>query len=257
MPLTPGLIVAAASVVHQTWWNAHSGVITLVGTMVGLAGLILAVVFALRSRETKTLDWRLLTDVPIVTEAGQRAKDDEIRIVYKGTTLSNPRLVSFQLANTGKREITAEDFDGPVFVTTPFATMRSLQVLRYREGMRQMPAIKLDSAADQCLIMGTLFNRGDWVDFQLLIDEWRDEDYERLANTLQMRASGKQMREVAESAISDVRPGKIIVDVHIRGATRPSRQFSASGETFGEALKETLRLLPLPFPFGASGDRMR
>ncbi len=119
--------------------------------------------------------------------------------------------------NTGKREIRAEDFDGEVLVkTSPRLIVKSAYTVRHKEGMRHNPACYWRE--HECGVEGVLYNRGDWVDVQLLVDTLNAED---------VTPADMPLMEELDMALRIVH-NPITVDAVIAGQTRPARRLEAA-----------------------------
>jgi hypothetical protein len=161
------IVLAAAA--QGSWWNHHSGIITLVGVIVTFVGVLVTLIIYLLQRDKKTFDWQLLTDEQIVTRTAREARGG-ITVLWDNTVeLTHPRLLTIRLMNTGKREIRPEDFDGDTVITAD-ATMdiQSAYIVRRHEGMRHEPDCAWTTR--ECNVKAILYNRGDWVDVQLVLD---------------------------------------------------------------------------------------
>lgn len=154
----------------EAWWNEHSGIITLIGTCVGVVAIVITFIVYLIQRDKKTLDWRILANEPILNAGAQRMTHSIKIVIDDGLEVQRPRFVRVRLENTGRREIRPDDFDGPAFIVVPGAyTIRSVALVALRDGIRTPP--ELQNHGRNCSVSPALFNRGDWVDVQLLLDQ--------------------------------------------------------------------------------------
>lgn len=212
------------------WWEGLSGP---AGVLVGVVATVIvaAVVFYLQ-RDKKTFDWQLLTNEPIMTTAPAQHALGKITVTLNGREeLKHPRLLTIRLINTGKREIRPEDFDGEVIVVTePHLAIKSASPVRNREGMRHMPGFTgLD---DHTLIVDPiLYNRGDWVDIQLLVDVAEDMDELSPFNLNRVTGWDKTNRPKGRFLAHGTPTREVMaVSSTIAGQTRRGRQLSKFNE---------------------------
>lgn len=142
----------------------------LVGTVIGIAGVWVA----LAQRNPKTLDYSVLSNVPILRDRTERI-NSELEINYRDTQLKDPRLVIVRIANTGRRAVEQNDYVEPITVQ-----YEHNPPLGFTEAEGSSPNIVGDdiglvTASDSAFVSRVevrpkLLNPRDWFDLQLLSD---------------------------------------------------------------------------------------
>ncbi len=169
------LVLAKATWISRHSWGAGiaAGIIATV--------LVAAVVFLLQ-RESKTFDWQILTDEPILTGAAATTAGLKLTL-HDRVELAHPRLITIRLRNSGKREIRPEDFACMTCIrTNDTIEIKSGVTLRYRDGMANKPIVGwMEHHAD---VSPVLYNRGDWADVQLIVDCLPDSPTQPTASDL-------------------------------------------------------------------------
>lgn len=79
----------------------------VVALALGVSSIGLNLYFRHRDRDSKTLDYRVLSDSPIVRN---RPDDDALKVTYLDEEVQTPRILRIKFTNTGKQVIRATDF---------------------------------------------------------------------------------------------------------------------------------------------------
>jgi hypothetical protein len=98
---------------NASFWHAN-GVTLVVGVVTLVLGGLIAALVSRHYRTRKTLDWVMLGDVPIMP---MRDKLAQLEVRYRDVVLTQPRLVTIRLINTGNVEIRPEDYSSGRNVT--------------------------------------------------------------------------------------------------------------------------------------------
>jgi hypothetical protein len=186
------------------WWDRNAGLIGLAGVILGLIGLAAGAWFYWLQRDTKSMEWEVLTDEEIVTAAASQAPEEGIRVTWKGNVLYEPRLVTIRLLNSGKREIRREDFQGPINVTFIDQEIVAVSWAGHRDGMIGLPEFVWHQE-DAAIKLG-LHNRGDWTDIQFLLHTGEWEKVPDETDAVRPAAAGASQVKVGGVIAGQTRP---------------------------------------------------
>lgn len=146
------------------WAERNQGMITLVGIVVTA---LIAFVIYWRQRPVKTLDYIILWDEPILTST-----TPGLSVKFLDKELVAPRLVSMRIVNTGNQAIRAADFNGDMQIQVENSHLVTAITVGRREGMRDLPVTVVPLPHRNCTSTeGILFNQGDWLEVQVLVDD--------------------------------------------------------------------------------------
>lgn len=111
----------------DSWsWAQEPGFI--VGSAIGVAGIIIGIILHYRQRRPKRLDYMVLTNVPIETLAVEGDKP-RLQVMFAGMELANPRVITLRLINTGREPVTDSDYAAPLTITWDDAIIRDCGVI--------------------------------------------------------------------------------------------------------------------------------
>ena len=143
----------------------------VVGAVIGLIGVGAAIGIALWQHKPKRLDYRVRTNVPILSQHASEL-GSRIVVAHYGNELKEPRLVTVRIMNTGKQAIVAEDYVQGI--TIEYEANPPFEAFIARESG---PGICTDvwsgtggMHGDPIDVRPMLMNQGDWFDVQLLSD---------------------------------------------------------------------------------------
>lgn len=120
-----------------------------------------------RSKKFKTLDFRVLSDLAILSH---RPDDAELKVTYLDEELDNPRLVRVRLKNTGTEVIRDADVLEPIVLTIN-AQVAGMSVAEQSGRIIEVFALTIEDFP-KCraeLPIATM-NPGDFVTFQMIVD---------------------------------------------------------------------------------------
>lgn len=83
------------------------------GNILAVLGLITGLWFYLLSRKPKRFGYQVISKTRILAHQSRALP---LQVVYEGREVSSPNIIVLRVGNTGKAEILAQDYDGPVKV---------------------------------------------------------------------------------------------------------------------------------------------
>jgi hypothetical protein len=139
----------------------------VVGTMLGVAGILVGVWFA---KSPSTLDYRVLLIAPLLS---RHASKVPITVSHEGNELEEPYIVQLRVTNTGKRAVRADDYEEPITVrlkgpdlVAPFVAGSNVENL--------VPPNPQDVSFEKNEVAfayrPALMNARDWFEIQMLCD---------------------------------------------------------------------------------------
>ncbi len=147
----------------SSYMSDHSGGLTI---LVGLIALIVAVWIFFVQRKRKTLDFEVKSLQRLLTV--EDGTPTGLEVSFNGHELRRPALITVRMMNTGNQEIRPEDLFEPPSFTVANVEIVNVAVERSKDTLHQPPTISFDGPTFTAAPV--LYNRFDWVDFQLLVD---------------------------------------------------------------------------------------
>jgi hypothetical protein len=144
-----------------------------------------------RDKETKTLDYEVLSNVEIITSAGERP--ERLKILFDETEVHNPSITQIRIENTGKQVIEPDDFLSCIQICRENCSIVEWGIVEESAdgasgdiGLTVFPGEneRIDDTP------GTL-NPGDWFTVQIVFDGDMNEP---LCVTGRMRGEKRPMR---------------------------------------------------------------
>ena len=156
-------------------------------TVVAVIGIVLSVYFYRRGKEAKYLQYALLEDQSLETNApfpglvidvsylpGTKSEQDESRAFGTGgMEVTRPRIWKLKVKNAGNRELTkGVDFQDPLLVVTRSGKLVDVYMTAVsREGIRPIGSVAADKPEVESVdITPRLMNSGDWMEMLVLTD---------------------------------------------------------------------------------------
>jgi hypothetical protein len=135
----------------------------------------LALYWRTRDRDSKHLDYRVISDTPIVVS--RRKRPEILKVVYGATEVSNPYVTEVRFKNTGKQVIEPDDF-----LTPPAILRRNAKVLDFNivdesvQGLIDFTGQTVDPPSEENPIdvYPKTLNPGDWFTIQVIYDGGED-----------------------------------------------------------------------------------
>lgn len=139
-----------------------------IGPVIGAA---VAVVIYLKNRKPKRLQYEIATDQPVLTES-RHARWADLSVRLGDKELRHPRVVTVRIANTGKVEAKADDFEKLFRVRSQgrdeIAAAAIVFKAKDEDEPRQLEPEEFSAAT--VAAPKTLLNPGDWLEYRLLLD---------------------------------------------------------------------------------------
>jgi hypothetical protein len=147
-----------------SWWHVHGE--TVIVTIVGVvATIVVAVAVAYRQRQTKILDWHLVTDEPIMTEHAPTG----LTVSYRGESLTEPRIAVVRIYNAGTREIVEEDFRQTLTIQLSAANVVQVEIPKHSDNFLPKGSIVIANEG-KVHVQDVFFNRNAWVELRIMAD---------------------------------------------------------------------------------------
>ena len=150
-------------------------------------GSIITAVVLLLQRQTKTLDWELVADQPIVGAMAEYI-GSSLTVEWEGTKLEQPRVINLRIFNSGKREVLGSELQGPIGIVVPNAKIVAAYVTGSTPGAYSKGAVPIDrnvsiEYGDVVKLKPEFLNRDDYLAVQVIVDgqEGRAEVASRFA----------------------------------------------------------------------------
>lgn len=142
------------------WLGEQSGnILSFVG------GVIVSFVFYWISRRPKRFGWQMISATRIVSAKGRSLP---LVVVYDGQEVSSPNIAAIRVGNSGKSEITVEDYDGPVRITFGQSKVLACDISERLHG--RITASVTKEPPSSVVFSPTLLNPGEWLDLQIITD---------------------------------------------------------------------------------------
>lgn len=162
----------------------------MLATVAGLIGRY----FRRSDKPRKTLDYRVLSDVPILSHR----PDDELKVMYRGDELNNPRLVRVRFENTGSECIRASEIIQQYRIAVGSAWMVQADVVdQSADDLVDLDADCTPGKNGIILELATL-NRGDHFTLQILLDNDSSVDLTVTGRVENQSRPSRDLNTVAE-----------------------------------------------------------
>lgn len=153
----------AESFIERNPWSpgvAAAVVLFVIGT-----GITLHLRF--RDKQSKTLDYRIVSDIPIITSHN---KPELLTITFGKRDVQNPILTEVRFMNTGKKVIEPDDYLNELIVMRESAKVLDFNITDESEpNLTEHISHTYDGTANVVIEPRTL-NPGDWFTAQILYD---------------------------------------------------------------------------------------
>jgi hypothetical protein len=205
----------------EAFWNKHTGIITLVlGLVAIIAGAIIAFLIYRLQKRIKTFDWEIVAnqEIPAETAGGPEG----LVVTWKGETLVRPRLVNIRLANTGNVEILKGEFQDAIRIGFVGSIAKTSAIIGNSNPAIEFPTC--DTIDGEVYVGAALYNKKDWVDLQILLDDG-------LQPVVESEVEKKMLQEQFGTE-----GGSSYVKLVVAGEERPSRQIVRQDVTFSATL---------------------
>jgi hypothetical protein len=162
-----------------------------------LFGVLINLVLRQRDKESKTFDYRVISDLPILSN---RPDNDGLKITYLGDDVDNPRIVRINFRNTGKQVIKSDEWLNPYIIRLNGSRLKDAVVTD--ESANDLATLIIDRNEGWVQLNARTLNSGASFTVQMIVDGENDTD---------MTISGV--------VVGETRPSKIIDTVEERNRT--------------------------------------
>jgi hypothetical protein len=160
----------AASFLERNTWLP--GVVVAIALFLITTGL--GLYWRSRDRDSKHLDFRILSDTPIVT---RRDRPEILKVMFGSTEVNNPYITEVRFKNTGKQVIESSDFLAPLTISRQDAKVLDFNGVDESEpGLIDAMEQTIDPQDNNVKVMSTTLNSGDWFTVQVIYDVGKDEN---------------------------------------------------------------------------------
>ncbi len=144
---------------------------TLIGPAVGILGLLAAYYFFRYNKERKRL--AIEVDSSKLVAEKMYALPEKISVQYDQITVVDPYIVTIQLVNSGKRDVSSKDFDGD----KPLAVDLKTKIVALLHTDSESLDVELDPS--RVLVAPTLLVRGSSYVINVLVDGMPEVSFEK------------------------------------------------------------------------------
>lgn len=139
------------------------------GVIVGILGLLVAIIIYLLQRNKKRLTYSILTSTPLLS-VDDEIKGD-IKIQYKKSFIQNIHLVVLKIENRGSTYIASSDYEQPLLFSFEDSKILSAELLE-ASPKNLKPTIQTEPS--RMVVSPLLLNRGDYITVKLLFSQFKN-----------------------------------------------------------------------------------
>lgn len=150
------------------WWEQNWQ--WSVGAGIGVLGILMGIAIALWQRRPKLLDYRVVSNIPVVASRTGGLKD-KLEVRYGGHQLSDPHIATIRITNTGKAAVRVEDYESPISINYDNETSRQLDgfvVAVSNPEVRPKIKVAIDEALGYIAVRPGLLNPREWFSVQIV-----------------------------------------------------------------------------------------
>jgi hypothetical protein len=141
------------------------------GVAVPVITLLVMELWRFRDRESKTLDYLVISDTDIVISHN---RPEKLKVVYGDGEVKDPRVTEIRFKNTGNQIIEKDDFLEPVKMIRPNARILDYDVVEQSENHLyekiELVTPEPDRPEQHVELFPRTLNSGDWFTVQLVYD---------------------------------------------------------------------------------------
>ena len=152
----------------KAWFEANDWWLSSSGWVIGVLGVVLAVVAWVRPYRSKMLAWDVVSNTPIA--AVPAGAGHELEITYSGRPVKAAHLLVVRLKNIGREAVEVDDYAQPVrFEFSDASELLTYAVVRQSTALD--PTFHVDTHHPRRVeVNPLLLNPGDWLDLQFVTD---------------------------------------------------------------------------------------
>jgi hypothetical protein len=142
-------------------------VLEIAAVVVPGVALLITWLWRLDDRQSKTLDYRVISDTDIVVN-----RPEKLKVVYgpDEVPVKDPRVTEIRFKNTGNQVIKTDDFLEPVIMRRPNARILDFDVVEEKENHLFEKIEPVPDAPEDVQVFPRTLNSGDWFTVQLVYD---------------------------------------------------------------------------------------
>jgi|SRR5271166_227556 len=142
-------------------------VLEIAAAVVPVVALVITWLWRHDDRQSKTLDYRVISDTDIVVN-----RPEKLKVVYGSpeVEVKDPRVTEIRFKNTGNQVIKTDDFLKPVTMRRPNARILDFAVVEESENDLVELEMPQPDTPEQVRLFPRTLNSGDWFTVQLVYD---------------------------------------------------------------------------------------
>jgi hypothetical protein len=183
----------------------------VVGTIVGIIGVLIAVFTILYQRDPKQLDYEIRLDFELHSDWWE----EKLAMGHPDLQILHPWMQIIRIRNTGKKSISEDDFvhGEPISVAAESTILLDRSISGASDGINPKEVAKInehldDRDADYSVrITPKLLNPGDWFDVQVLSNGWPGY----LTVTARFADQRRPMRRTDVQSPASIRNGVLLI----------------------------------------------
>ncbi len=182
-----------AVLLAESWVERNPTSIGVIATaVVGIIGWLLLWYFREKDKNSKHLDYRIISDIPIFSSSDRPI---HLNVTYFEERVTDPRITHIRFKNTGKQVIRPADIIGEFRISRGSAKLLDGRLIGGSDwDLAQLQGDKLTNALT---VRPETLNAGDWFDLRIIYDGGADENI-----TVTGRIDGQTRRPEAYSPYS-------------------------------------------------------
>ena len=154
----------------DSYWQRDSTQISIGGAVaVAAITLLIMWLWRARDRQSKTLDYLVISDTDIVSAHN---RPEKLKVVYGQDEVEDPRVTEIRFKNTGKQIIETDDFLEPVKMRRANSRILDYAVVEQSENhlVDKILVMPKPNEPGHVELFPRTLNSGDWFTVQLVYD---------------------------------------------------------------------------------------
>lgn len=152
----------------KTWLEINGGWVGIGGLVLGMAGVVLAILF--RPRQSKGLGWKYQSANRIIRATQAQRDRLPLKVVYGAQDVDNPNIIILRISNAGRQEIRVDDYDRPITIDFKKSKLLALDVIGQSSPSMSVTFRINTSVPNRVTLNPILLNAEEWIDLQFVTD---------------------------------------------------------------------------------------